>query len=258
MSGDPLTDDALTGSFRVYQRARGHRYSLDDVATAHEAACALPDAEALVDLGSGIGSVLLMLADKLPNARLVAVEAQEVSFELLERNVSRNGVGARARLVRGDLRDTALTDTLGGPFPLVTGTPPYQPPGTATPSPDPQRAHARIELRGGVEDYLAAMGRLLAPGGRAVVCADGRRPERVLRGAEAAGLAPLRRRDFFPREGRNGPLFSVFTLCRADEALPLEVAEPFYARTADGSRTAAYVALRTFFGLPPNHPTGAL
>ena len=37
----------------------------------------------------------------------------------------------------------------------MTGTPPYKKLGTATPSPDPQRAHARIELRGGIEDYLA-------------------------------------------------------------------------------------------------------
>ncbi len=251
--GARLTDDALTGTFRIWQRARGHRYSLDDVATAYEAAIARPGAARCADLGCGIGSVLLMVAYKLPAARFAGVEAQEVSFALARRNVERNGLGERVTLALGDLRDDAVLDALGGPFDLVTGTPPYQPPGTATPSPDPQRAHARIELRGGVEDYLRAMARVLAPGGRAVVCADGRRPERVSAGAAAAGLAIRRRRDFVAREGREGPLFSVFTLARRDDAgdpgAPA-VAPTFFARTRDGERTDEYVALRTFFGLP--------
>lgn len=259
--GDLLTDDALTGTFRVFQRARGHRYSLDDVATAYEAVNARPDAAACADLGCGIGSVLLMIAYKLPEARLVGVEAQEVSHRLSRRNVDRNGLTARVGLELGDLRDGALLERLRGPFDLVTGTPPYQPPGTATPSPDPQRAHARIELRGGVEDYLSAMGRLLAPRGRAVVCSDGRRPERVEAGADAAGLAIVRRRDFIAREGRVDPLFSVFTLARAEDAPAaaterdapaacVEEAPPFFARTLEGARTEDYLALRAFFGLP--------
>jgi tRNA1(Val) A37 N6-methylase TrmN6 len=249
--GDVLTDDALTGRYRVWQRVRGHRYSLDDVATAHEAILARPGARRCLDLGCGIGSVLLMVAYKLPDARLVGVEAQDVSFELAEHNAARNGLEDRVTLHHGDLRDPELRARLDGRFDLITGTPPYQPPGTATPSPDPQRAHARIELRGGVEDYLLAMGALLAPGGRATVCADGRRPERVLGGAERAGLAPVRRRDFVPREGREGPLFTVWTLTLGGEAGPLEEAPPFYARTRDGARTEAYLALRAFFDLPP-------
>lgn len=251
MTTDPLTDDALTGTFRVWQRARGHRYSLDDVATAYEAANARPDAKACADLGCGIGSVLLMVAYELPEARFVGVEAQQVSYELARRNVERNALSGRVSLSLGDLRDEAVQARLPGPFDLVTGTPPYQPPGTATPSPDAQRAHARIELRGGVEDYLRAMGRLLAEGGRAVVCADGRRPERVREGAAQAGLAIVRKRDFVPREGRVDPLFSVFTLAPAGEpGIAYEEAPAFFARTRDGARTEEYFALRAFFGLP--------
>jgi tRNA1Val (adenine37-N6)-methyltransferase len=250
MTSDSLTDDALTGTFRVWQRARGHRYSLDDVATAYEAAVSMPGALACADLGCGIGSVLLMVAYKLPDARFVGVEAQEVSHELARRNVARNGLEGRVLLELGDLRDEARQSRLAGRFDLVTGTPPYQPLGTATPSPDPQRAHARIELRGGVEAYLLAMGKLLAPGGRAIVCADGRRPARVESGAEAAGLAIVRKRDFIPREGRGAPLFSVFTLARRGEATAYDEPPAFVARSHSGARTEEYFALRAFFGLP--------
>jgi len=77
---DELTDDALTRDFRILQRAKGHRYSSDDLATAFVAYHARPSATRVLDLGCGIGSVLLFLAWKLPGASLVCGEAQAISF----------------------------------------------------------------------------------------------------------------------------------------------------------------------------------
>jgi len=247
----PLSDDAITGSYRIYQRVHGHRYSLDDVITAWEAASVAPGAEDCLELGSGIGSVLLMLAYKLPKARFVAVEAQRNSFELLTRNVARNDLGARVRPVFGDLRALAYPELIGAGFDLVTGTPPYVIPGSATPSSDAQRAFARQEFRGGVEDYLAAGGRCLKPRGRMVVCADARFPERVLDTAASAGLRVLRWRDVIPRAAEKSALFSVFTLGRADDEVsdaPPERCQ-WIARDAEGARSESYLAVRAFFGL---------
>lgn len=249
---DPLTDDWLTADFRVLQRKRGHRYSLDDVATAgvavEVARRELLPIDASLDLGCGLGSVLLMVGWCLPAARLVGVEAQAVSFDLLNQNVRRNGLAHRAELHHGDLRDVELRARLGR-FDLITGTPPYQPPGTATPSPDSQRAHARMELRGGVEEYITAAAELLSDRGRFVVCAEGSRPERVLETAAQRGLHVLAERSVWPREGRPGPLFCVFTLGRAS-ASGGPRRERFVARDVDGARSSDYLALRRLFGLP--------
>ena len=118
---------------------------------------------------------------------------------------------------------------------------------TALPSADPQRAAARLELRGGVEDYIAAAERVLSPDGVAVVCADGRRPERVIDGAAAVGLVPHRRRDIFARASAQGPLFSVWTLRRQPvaelEQLRLTV------RDGDGQTTKEAQAMRHTFGM---------
>lgn len=244
-----LTHDAIAGEYRIVQRRAGHRYSLDDVITAWEAASSAPAARRCFELGSGIGSVLLMLAYKLPEAHFVAIEAQRNSFQLLGRNVRENGLSARVALLHGDLRELArAADAHAGRYQLVTGTPPYVPPGSATPSHDAQKAYARQELRGGVEDYLATMGRLLAPAGVGVVCADARSPERAFRGAERAGLAVVRRRDVIPRAGAK-PLFTVFTVRPREHAQPLEHTPPFVARDEHGARTDAYHALRAFFGM---------
>jgi len=259
--GEELRDDALAGPFRVWQRKRGHRYSLDDVVTAWVAARARPEASDALDLGCGLGSVLLMLAYKLPQARLWGVEAQAESFALLQRNCKRNGVGQRVRALHADLRDGACQAELlaacgGRGFELVTGTPPYQPLGRGSVSPDPQRAHARVELRGGVEAYLQAASRLLAPGGTFVVCCGARTPERVERGAAAAGLAPIARLDIVPAPDKPA-LFSVFSLQAAGEAArPCERLPPLLARDARGARTPAALSLRAFFDLPlpPSEP----
>lgn len=245
MSADELTSDAITASYRLVQRRRGHRFSVDDLATAWEAVRAAPAATSFLDLGCGVGSVLLMVAWRLRAARVFGVEAQDVSIGLARRNVLENGLAERATLVHGDLREVTR-DWRHGPHELVTGTPPYLPLGTASASPDPQRAAARIELRGGVEDYLAAASRVLSPDGVVVVCADGRAPERVLRGAAAASLAPLRRLDVVPRAGKS-PLFSVWTCARVPRgAMEHAVA---IMRDEAGERTETSLAMRRTFGL---------
>ena len=259
---DELTDDALTGGFRIFQRRRGHRYSLDDTLTAWEAARARPAAREVVDLGCGIGSVLLMLAYKLPAARFWGVEAQAESHALCTRNVARNGVGQRVELRLADLRDPGLLSSLRQERPqgfgLVTGTPPYKKREEGTISPDLQRAHARVELRGGVEAYLEAAAQLLAPNGLCVVCAEGRANERVLAGARAAALQPLRRLDVVPAGLRKGVLFCVWTLCPSAEGLRVAGLETqtFVARDDSGARTAAATEVRAFFDLkaPASEP----
>lgn len=242
---DPLTDDAITARHRVWQRVRGHRYSLDDVVVAWEAARARPDARRAIDLGTGIGSVAIMLAYALPEATLVAVEAQDVSFALLERNVARNDLGARMRLFHGDLREPHAY-ARGERFELVTGTPPYFPKDAVTLPPDSQKAHARVELRGGVEDYLAAAARLVREDGIVVVCADAQRPARVVEGARRAGLSPRTRRDVVPREGK-AALVGVWTLTPVAGAL--QHLPDLVARDAGGTRTPIQHELRGFFGL---------
>ena len=241
----PLTDDLLTRDVRVYQRAKGHRFSSDDVATAYVAFLACPTARRVLDLGCGLGSVLLHLAWKLPEAQLTGVEAQAMSFELLKRNLARSGFAERVQIHHGDLRDAALLSSFGGSFELITGTPPYFPPEAALDAEDEQRAYARIEYRGGVEAYIAAGAPLLAPAGVLVLCGDARVGERTTLAANAAGLVIRARCDVIARSGRS-PLFSVWTLCREPAEFSLS---SLMLRDANGEIALGANALREFSGM---------
>jgi len=238
----------LAGDWRILQRLDGHRWSLDDLVTAWFAAreCAGRPPRRFVDLGCGIGTVLLLLAWWFPDATGTGIEAQPVSAELARRSIAWNGVEARLRVERADLRsiEPAVADV-----DLVTGTPPYLPPGTATPSRRPQRAPCTIEQRGGIEAYVDAAARLLAPGGVFVVCEQTSQMARVADAAKAAGLSITRRMDVVPREGK-AALFTTFAL-RPVASDGMREDPPLVVRDRQGGRTPAFVALRADAGMPP-------
>jgi tRNA1(Val) A37 N6-methylase TrmN6 len=245
---------ALAGDWRILQRRDGHRWSLDDLATAWMAVRARSDEvpARFADLGCGIGTVLLLLAWRYPDAHGVGVEAQELSAELARRSIRLNGARERLEVRLGDLRDPSIVPE-GAIFDLVTGTPPYLPPGTGAASPHPQRAPARLEMRGGIEDYCAAAARLLAPGGCFVACAPVVPHERAERAVAESGLALALRRDVVPRAGK-APLFTLLVARRSVDRAPAEraVVEPLLVvRDAAGRRTDECRAMRAAFGMPP-------
>jgi tRNA1(Val) A37 N6-methylase TrmN6 len=241
----------LAGNWRILQRTDGHRFSLDDLLTAHLAAtiaAARPPRRTL-DLGCGIGSVLLFVAWRFPEARALGVEAQALSLGLARRSLAWNGVEHRVEVRHGDFRDPA---PLAGeaPFDLVTGTPPYFPIGTGLESDHVQKGPCRFEHRGGIEAYCAAAARALGPGAPFVACAPANQRARVEAAVRAAGLALERWRDVVPRTGK-APLISVFAMRRAGEAGTLVEEAPLVVRDEAGRRTAAFVRVREEMGMPP-------
>lgn len=233
----------LAGSWKIYQLKHGHRFSADDLLVAWRAARARPAAARLLDLGSGIGSVGLLTLYKLPSsATLLGVERQSVSLELAQRTVALNGLEQRVQYRLGDLRDDAPFADLE-PFPLITGSPPYFPLGTATVSPQSQRAAARCELHGDVFDYCARAARLLAPGGlfAFVHVASDPRPAQAI---QRAGLTLVQRTEVFFRAHLE-PTVALFE-CAWEG--PRQPDRCFTIRDAEGRWTQDYLDMREEMG----------
>lgn len=242
---------ALTRDFRLLQKRRGHRYSVDDMLVAQLAATwglangrAVP--QQLLDLGCGLGSVLLILAWALPEATCVGLEVMAEHVDYARRNVALNGCVGRVRIVSGDLRDLALIDTLGR-FDLVTGSPPYFLPGSGTLCTDPARAAAHFELHGGIEDYALAASRVLAPDSLFVACAPVDPPERAENAFRHAGLSVLHRRAVVPRVGK-APFLQLLVGGKG-AAAPCAQVPPLILREADNHRSEEHRAIRRWTGL---------
>jgi len=208
--GADETLDRLTSRLRVLQKRRGHRATSDDTLLAWAAARARPDAARILDLGSGKGTVAMLLLQRLPLCRLIGVEALESNHSLAMRNALLNRLSDRWEPRLGDLRDPSIL--AGEPlFDLVTGAPPFVPVGSGVPPRDPQRAAGRMELRGGVREYAEAAARVIAPGGRVVLLMDGleRSSLRVTRALSEAGLHPRTITSVHPFPGKK-PVYRIF------------------------------------------------
>jgi tRNA1Val (adenine37-N6)-methyltransferase len=237
--------DRLTESWRIFQLRKGHRFSTDDLLTAWMAWRFNPEATDCLDLGTGIGTVGLLTLHKMrPSARLTAVEVQEISYSLARRTVNLNALQNRVELVLGDLRSAKVLSS-GRLWDQITGSPPYFPVGTAVISPHPQRAGARMELKGDVFDYCAAAARVLAEGGffTFVHAAGDPRPEQAI---QASGLQLRCRRNVRFRADRS-PTIALFVCAwggdRQDEP-------DFVIRDKKGALTAENRSMRVEMGGP--------
>jgi len=250
----PFHDDArVPAGWLIAQRKGGHRHSIDDVLTAWYALQVSPRVTAHLDLGTGIGTVgLLTLWGMGIEARLTCVEAQEISYRLLQTNIDANGLRQRVDASHGDLRELSLSRK----FPLITGSPPYFPPGSGVIPQDSQKAHARFELRGNVGDYAKAAAAHLAVGGWFVLCFPSPQKQRVFEGIEAAGLRVVRFKEVIPRETLP-PLFTLFA-CRlaADGDGESTEEPPLTVRWENGELTEEMMRVRAGFGFPKLRSSG--
>jgi tRNA1Val (adenine37-N6)-methyltransferase len=254
--GEAITVDGLSARFRIFQRKKGHRHSTDDLLTAWYALEKSPPVARALDLGTGIGTVGLLVLDGMPaDMRLTCIEAQDVSYRFLQENLRANGVEDRVKALHGDLRALALDER----FPLVTGSPPYFDVTAGIVPADSQKAHARFELRGDVRDYARAAKRHLEDDGLFVFCFPWPQKARALAAVRDEGFRVIADRDVVPRTGLT-PLFSLFAcrLLRDGETSPIFTGEPaaseppFVVRNAGGSHTQAMHDVRARFGWPPS------
>jgi tRNA1Val (adenine37-N6)-methyltransferase len=250
------TLDAISGHFRLFQLRDGHRFSTDDTLTAWYGTSWCPTATTALDLGSGIGTVGMICAWRLPGARFVTVEAQPESIVLARKSLIYNGLGDRYEIRQGDFRSPDILKA-SEKFALITGSPPYFPPEAGVLSEHPQKVACRFELRGTIADYCSVAARHLAVGGL-FACVFPHEPAQLARveaGAREAGLVIVRKRPVIFREG-DAPLVALFGMMRTTD-LPDWFrgqiwSEPALTiRTKDGRIHTEYSALKLAIGFPP-------
>ncbi len=153
------SDRLAFASLVVRQPCRGYRFAVDSVLLADFAAplCG----RSVVDLGTGSGIVLLLLARLCPGlSRGVGVELQPELFECARANIEANGLSGRIEALLGDFRED-LPGAAAGSFDLVVANPPYRPVGTGRRNPDRPKEIARHEVACTMDDLFRAATRLL-------------------------------------------------------------------------------------------------
>ncbi len=238
--------ERLIGNWHIYQRSGGHRTGTDDLITAWYAVYRNPKPpRQYLDLGCGVGSVLLMVSHKLRPERAVGIEAQVQSVAMAARAIAELPQDRSQFEVRNaDFRDV---DFGGERFDLVTASPPYFPLAAGVLPNDPQRRACRFEERGGVEAYMETAARALSETGRLYIVFQTRWTERVIAAAARHELHLNGRADFSMRADKPDPFLTVFEFSRA----PVEAPHRFRCsvRDAAGAISPEYQCARLELGV---------
>lgn len=148
---------------------------------------------AILDLGTGPGTLLLAALDQWPNARGIGVDRSETALTYAQRNATALGLADRATFVIGGWAD-------GGSADLILCNPPY----VETSAPldrqvaDYEPHEALFAGRDGLDDYraiLPTLARRIHPGGIAILEIGASQERAVTALASAAGLAVRSRKD---------------------------------------------------------------
>ncbi len=238
--------DRLIGDWHIYQRSGGHRTSTDDLITAWYAVHRNPSPpHRYLDLGCGVGSVLLMVSHKLRPQTAVGVEAQTQSVVMAVRAITELPQHeGHIEVRRADFRDV---DFESDRYDLITGSPPYFPLDTGVVPDDPQRRACRFEERGGVEAYAEAASRAMTDTARIYLVFQTRWSERVTTSAADHDLHLTGQADFFARADNPDPFLSVFEFSRRSTESPHHFR--CAVRNAEGEVTPEYQRVRVELGV---------
>lgn len=189
-------DRLLGGRLLLRQPRRGHRAGTDAVLLA--AAAGVVAGDSVLDVGSGAGTVGLILALREPGARVRLLEREPALVACAAANIVLNGLGDRVAVEDVDLWASGRPARREAS--LIVSNPPFHAPGATRASPDGLRARAHRLEAGSHGGWLRASLMWAQPHARVVMI---HRPDALpaLLAAAEGRLGAVRVRPILPRAG---------------------------------------------------------
>ena len=161
---DEELQEFLYGRFKILQKKEGYRFSVDPILLASFVEVAPNDR--IVDLGTGSGIMPLILIDRLEEGCIVGIECQQAYVDMARRSVEINNRQDRITIRHGDVRDPG-DEPAAESFDIAVCNPPFLPAGTGHVNPRDDKAIARHEVCGTLQEFIRAARRLTRQKGRA-------------------------------------------------------------------------------------------
>lgn len=196
---DLTTDKLFIGGFRLVQKKKGYRFSLEAVLLA--AFAPVRPGLDLLDLGCGNGVLPLLLLGREPSLRVTAVEKMAEPCQLAWRNMAENQVDVR--VIHGDMRECHHYFEESS-FDLIVTNPPFYPVDHCRLPRDREIAAAKTELFWDQTVLLEEAYFLLREEGRLFLIFDGARKAEMRERAKNAGLFLEKSRDIFAKAEKTG------------------------------------------------------
>lgn len=187
------------------------------------------------DLGSGCGTLGLLLLGRQRDLSVTGVEIDPAAHRTALENIRRNGLAGKMRSIPGDIGNIR-SFLPPGEFDLVVSNPPYFTPGHGLSSPNLPRKTAREGANCSLEAVYEAAAWLLPTGGRFCLCARVGDLTELLFLGRRLGLEPKRLQ--FIRHRASAPPKVLLLECRRGGGKGLKLEPDLILYENDGSPTA--------------------
>lgn len=161
--------------------------------------------EAVLEAGSGNGGLLLLLYAKEPLAEYTGVEVMPKCADLAIRNMKLNALAEKIKIVTADFRDFARQNLQV--YDKIVCNPPYFPEKNCRLSSVAERAAARFELNGNLEEFFAAAKKALKENGSFYLVIPSERLPETKEIAEKYGFFCRRYRPILSADGNEVLLY---------------------------------------------------
>jgi tRNA1Val (adenine37-N6)-methyltransferase len=227
-SSDETLDTFFNGSLQILQKKKGYRFSIDAVLLSQFVK--ILKNEKVIDLGTGCGILPLLLSQTKKAHSFVGVEIQKELAECAKKNVILNYLEDRISILHQDYRKLNSIFPPGS-FDVVLSNPPYRKYRTGRVNPSVEKAIARHEIRGTLEDLISIASYLLPTKGRCYLIFPALRTIDLLMILRAEKLEPKRLQFVHPRI-KEGAKFILVESVKAS-GVELKIMEPLILHEAD-------------------------
>ena len=220
------------GRLRVLQKEKVYRFSIDSLLLADFVT--LKRGDRVVDLGTGSGIIALILALRFPATIIAEVEIQKELADMAERSVALNGLVDRVTVYTGDVKKIRnLLESQS--FDVAVFNPPYRKLNSGRVNPNGERAIARHEVKGTIDNFLSAARYLLKDGGRVYLVYPATRSVQLIARMRKNEIEPKRLRIVHSNETSGG----VFVLAEGVKGAGEEaqILPPLFIYREDGCYT---------------------
>jgi tRNA1Val (adenine37-N6)-methyltransferase len=222
-------DDILGGQVQVIQKKRGYRFSVDALLLSQFGR--REKGRRILDLGTGSGIISLILSHSQPASRFVGIEIQEDLADRAKRTLALNRLGDKIDVMKGDIREI---ENFIPPhsFDAVVSNPPYRRLQSGRINPEREKAQARHEILGALDDFLRAAAYALRPRGRIYLIYPARRMVELICRMREKCLEPKRCRMVHSYPATRGEFILVAGVAGGREEMAVE--PPLYIYDRDG------------------------
>src|SRR4030042_2561369 len=220
-SPDETLDIFLKGKLQMIQKKRGYRFSVDAIRLSQF--IKIQKDERVMDLGTGCGILPLLLSQTTKAHSFIGVEIQKKLADCAKKNVILNHLENRISILKQDFRGWRNPFPPGS-FDVVLSNPPYRKYRTGRTNPSLEKAIARHEMKGTVEDLISVASYLLPPKGRCYLIFPVLRTVDLLVALRGEKLEPKRLQFVHPFIGKEAKF--ILTESIKDSGVELKLMNP--------------------------------